>query len=89
MKQSEIFRENGQYLESLTGQLPRDPAVLRLTIIGRPFAGRTVTRSSGQTAWLGSSSIAKFLAIIASTIVASCNTKADPMQVRGPVPNGS
>jgi hypothetical protein len=30
----------------------------------------------------------KCLAMFAGTIVASCNANADPMEVRGPVPNG-
>lgn len=59
-----------------------------LTIIGRPFAGRKVTRRLGHTACPGLSWKLKRFTIEASTSVASCSAKVDPMHLRGPAPNG-
>jgi hypothetical protein len=57
-------------------------------IIGSPFAGRKVTRNVGHTACPGFSRKLKRLTIAASTSVASCKAKVDPMHLRGPAPNG-
>src|ERR1700676_4613224 len=66
-----------------SGALARNP-----TVIGRPPAGRNVTRSMGHTTWPGARDRLNLFMIAASTRVASCSAKAEPMQVRGPAPNG-
>jgi hypothetical protein len=79
----------------LPTHLPYDIALLEeisdgrfLMTMGRPFAGRNVTCNVGHTACPGLSSKLKCLTIAASTSVASCKAKVDPMHLRGPTPNG-
>ena len=62
--------------------------ILGLTRIGNPFIGRSVTRCSGHTLTPGGNSKSNRWTSVARTSVASCNAKAEPMQVRGPVPKG-
>ena len=57
--------------------------------MGRPWAGRSVIFWIGHTLASGNNCISNCLTNVASTIVASCSAKDDPMQVRGPAPNGN
>ena len=60
----------------------------RRTIIFIPFAGRNVTRATGETTWPGASSNRNAPRRWPSTIVISSIAKPMPMQTRGPAPNG-
>ena len=54
----------------------------------RPPAGLNVTRIKGQTECAEDSCKLKFLMMLASKMVASCKANVEPIQVRGPAPNG-
>jgi hypothetical protein len=56
--------------------------------IGSPLAGRTVTLICGHTFGACSRRNSKRWVRQGSAIVASCKANDEPMQMRGPTPNG-
>ena len=56
--------------------------------MGRPGAGRIVTRYWGLTWWPGTERAVQREQMTASAMVASAQANCSPMQDLGPVPNG-